>query len=287
MCRPHLRAMCIKNKAMRAARKAAKMCIYCNERPAWWTVYCVICREEQHHPQDPLPDGARKALAKYRRSEAIDARREQAQLAVDWTDDPRIAKIFSMRHGLEDGTDRTLEEIGAEFDVTRERVRQVEALHLNWLEGEGFDVAELRAPFKFTERKPHSARRHLTSDEQRKKATCHRLVQEALASGELIKGLCSVCQAVDVVGHHRDYDKPLEVEWLCREHHMDEHRGFWLDKITKASALLDGLRKFRPRLKDVSKATGISTTTIRKILNGVSSVRPKHVDALAAYVKDH
>ena len=38
-----------------------------------------------------------------------------------------------MRHGLTDGQERTLEEVGQEFEVTRERVRQIEAKALRKL----------------------------------------------------------------------------------------------------------------------------------------------------------
>ncbi|MBI5140547.1 MAG: sigma-70 family RNA polymerase sigma factor [Candidatus Vogelbacteria bacterium] len=40
---------------------------------------------------------------------------------------PKERKILEMRHGLEDGVMRTLEEVGREFGVTRERIRQIEA----------------------------------------------------------------------------------------------------------------------------------------------------------------
>lgn len=40
---------------------------------------------------------------------------------------PREQKILEMRFGLEDGVSHTLEEVGREFDVTRERIRQIEA----------------------------------------------------------------------------------------------------------------------------------------------------------------
>jgi len=40
---------------------------------------------------------------------------------------PREQKILEMRFGLEDGVSHTLEEVGKEFDVTRERIRQIEA----------------------------------------------------------------------------------------------------------------------------------------------------------------
>ena len=40
---------------------------------------------------------------------------------------PREQKILEMRFGLVDGVAHTLEEVGKEFDVTRERIRQIEA----------------------------------------------------------------------------------------------------------------------------------------------------------------
>ena len=46
---------------------------------------------------------------------------------------PREERIIKMRFGLEDGTERTLEEVGREFGVTRERIRQIEAKALRKL----------------------------------------------------------------------------------------------------------------------------------------------------------
>ena len=40
---------------------------------------------------------------------------------------PREAKVLRMRFGIEMNTDHTLEEVGKQFDVTRERIRQIEA----------------------------------------------------------------------------------------------------------------------------------------------------------------
>ena len=50
------------------------------------------------------------------------------EILVDLT--PREQKILAMRFGLEDGITHTLEEVGKEFGVTRERIRQIEAKSL-------------------------------------------------------------------------------------------------------------------------------------------------------------
>jgi len=50
------------------------------------------------------------------------------EILVDLT--PREQKILAMRFGLEDGVTHTLEEVGQEFGVTRERIRQIEAKSL-------------------------------------------------------------------------------------------------------------------------------------------------------------
>ena len=52
-------------------------------------------------------------------------RKMQKEILSDLT--PREQKILSMRFGLEDGITHTLEEVGKEFGVTRERIRQIEA----------------------------------------------------------------------------------------------------------------------------------------------------------------
>lgn len=57
--------------------------------------------------------------------------------------DPREQKILKMRFGLEDGVTHTLEEVGEEFGVTRERIRQIEAKALEKIK-EHVDVHKLR-----------------------------------------------------------------------------------------------------------------------------------------------
>ena len=46
---------------------------------------------------------------------------------------PREQLVLRLRFGLDDGRSRTLEEVGKEFNVTRERIRQIEAKSLRKL----------------------------------------------------------------------------------------------------------------------------------------------------------
>jgi RNA polymerase primary sigma factor len=60
---------------------------------------------------------------------------------------PREAKVLRMRFGIGIGTDHTLEEIGNQFEVTRERIRQIEAKALQKLRA-NVKTAKLRTFFE-------------------------------------------------------------------------------------------------------------------------------------------
>ncbi len=50
------------------------------------------------------------------------------------------------------------------------------------------------------------------------------LLNRAVKSGEVERGDCEICGETQVEGHHGDYNKPLEVRWLCPRHHRWVHR---------------------------------------------------------------
>ena len=47
----------------------------------------------------------------------------------------------------------------------------------------------------------------------------------AIRSGKLIKQPCEVCGCLKVEAHHCDYNKPLDVMWLCKKHHVEWHKS--------------------------------------------------------------
>lgn len=56
-----------------------------------------------------------------------------------------------------------------------------------------------------------------------KKYRAHQLVHYARRIGTLKIEPCEICGSQKVVGHHDDYDKPLNVRWLCQAHHIEWH----------------------------------------------------------------
>jgi len=50
-----------------------------------------------------------------------------------------------------------------------------------------------------------------------------RKVATEIEAGRLTREPCVVCGEKQSEAHHDDYDKPLNIVWLCRRHHMDHH----------------------------------------------------------------
>ena len=88
-----------------------------------------IGEEEDSHLGDFIPDDEAQAPAE---AATYTLLKEQL-LEVLETLTPREQKVLRLRFGLDDGRARTLEEVGKEFDVTRERIRQIEAKALRKL----------------------------------------------------------------------------------------------------------------------------------------------------------
>ncbi|KGP75769.1 RNA polymerase sigma factor RpoD [Desulfosporosinus sp. Tol-M] len=88
-----------------------------------------IGEEEDSHLGDFIPDEDAPAPAE---AASFILLKEQLEEVLD-TLTPREEKVLRLRFGLDDGRTRTLEEVGQEFGVTRERIRQIEAKALRKL----------------------------------------------------------------------------------------------------------------------------------------------------------
>ena len=88
-----------------------------------------IGEEEDSHLGDFIPD---EDASEPSEAASFSLLKEQLMEVLD-TLTPREKKVLELRFGIEDGRTRTLEEVGKEFNVTRERIRQIEAKALRKL----------------------------------------------------------------------------------------------------------------------------------------------------------
>jgi len=66
-----------------------------------------------------------------------------------------------------------------------------------------------------------SRRRWAANNPQKRRA--HFQVSNAIRDGKLFRLPCAVCGSLVTDAHHEDYSKPLDVIWLCRQHHLSIH----------------------------------------------------------------
>ena len=88
-----------------------------------------IGEEDDSHLGDFIEDKDAMSPDQYANNQML---KDEIDLVLKTLTD-REEKVLRLRFGLDDGRTRTLEEVGKEFDVTRERIRQIEAKALRKL----------------------------------------------------------------------------------------------------------------------------------------------------------
>ena len=87
---------------------------------------------------------------------------------------------------------------------------KVNEIHKRWKKANPEKVYEIR-------------KRYNEANPQKKNARAY--LYWAIKKAKIKRGICEVCGEEKVDGHHEDYNKPLEVNWLCRKHHKGIHRA--------------------------------------------------------------
>jgi len=60
--------------------------------------------------------------------------------------------------------------------------------------------------------------------EDSRRQIAHTAVARAIRNGTLVRQPCIRCEKIKSIAHHEDYDKPLEVMWLCQPCHKQRHK---------------------------------------------------------------
>lgn len=71
--------------------------------------------------------------------------------------------------------------------------------------------------------KPYTASIVAWRNENPEKIKAQKFLRLAIKYGYVVRKPCEVCGNEKSHGHHEDYNKPLDVQWLCAEHHKEEH----------------------------------------------------------------
>lgn len=83
-----------------------------------------------------------------------------------------------------------------------------------------YDEVRSKLPHRQENNKKHTTLWKQAFPNRRKAQTA---LGNAVRDGRVLKEQCYVCGEAKVEGHHPDYDRPLDVVWLCTKHHKLTH----------------------------------------------------------------
>src|SRR3990172_3681845 len=75
-------------------------------------------------------------------------------------------------------------------------------------------------------------RTHSLNQEQRMKSNCRCYARIYQKRGKIISKPCEKCGSLNPQRHHEDYNKPLDIVFLCRECHLEYHKKLKSKRIT-------------------------------------------------------
>lgn len=132
---------------------------------------------------------------------------------------------FGKRAASPDGLAAKCKSCQREYDKARANNPDRVAARAEYAKTEQGKAARRRAQLKYAEthRDDATARCREYRQNNPKKSRAHEMVAYAIKTGVLTRQPCEVCGSASDVAHHDDYDKPLDVRWLCGSHHRQWH----------------------------------------------------------------
>lgn len=111
----------------------------------------------------------------------------------------------------------------------------------------------------------------------------HSKVDTAKRAGRLKKQPCEVCGNPRASAHHDDYSKPLQVRWLCHDHHVETHHGStpkvrvnrnpryrkpsYHGQLPELAARATEMRREGKGYQEIATVLGVSKGTVYKWIN--------------------
>jgi hypothetical protein len=129
---------------------------------------------------------------------------------------------FYKHNGMVDGYLNKCKEC-AKNDVTKHRNANIEKVR-EYDRKRGKNKDRIKASAEVTK---------IWRSQDKRRSIAHNMVLRAIKSGTLLRQPCIKCNCEKSVAHHEDYDKPLEVTWLCQPCHKKRH--IEINKILKGN----------------------------------------------------
>ena len=97
------------------------------------------------------------------------------------------------------------------------------------------------------------------------KTKAHTAINNAIRYGKMTKLPCEVCGEIKVEGHHEDYSKPLEVIWLCKEHHEKTHHPKSISKNYIKKEKIPRIKEIKGKRRNVNSTYMTHLTKIQEL----------------------
>jgi hypothetical protein len=123
----------------------------------------------------------------------------------------RAADCFHVRRASPDGLSSICRDCQRIYDAARDGNPERISMRAAYAQSETGKAASARAKRAWASRNPM-------------KRGAQVALNNAIRAGIVSRKQCEVCGREDAEGHHDDYNKPLEVIWLCPPHHAARHR---------------------------------------------------------------
>lgn len=117
--------------------------------------------------------------------------------------------LFQKRSASKDGLTASCKSCLKERDRIRDQTSERKLMKEMYVKGKGKEIANA------------CKRRYIEKNSKVRRV--HVITGNAIRNGVIKKKPCKYCGSVNVQAHHSDYDKPLDVTWLCPTHHQQWH----------------------------------------------------------------
>ena len=105
----------------------------------------------------------------------------------------------------------------------------------SWYAAKGPEYAREMSKKHRARAREYERAKYANDDDFRRIKRARNVLCLAVSRGKVIRKACEVCGFYPAEGHHDDYSRPLDVRWLCKEHHEAHHAAEHYRNVTPSA----------------------------------------------------